>query len=366
MIGVINSSELRSGDWVEVRSKEEILATLDSRGRLEQLPFMPEMFEFCGKRFRVYKRAHKTCDPPNGLQGRRMLHAVHLEDVRCNGSAHDGCQARCLVFWKDAWLKKADGPQIVEVSEAYPKDSESVSWSELPVLQGTRNREKEADSSEPVFVCQSTQVAEATLPLCWWDISQYVEDYASGNVGIIRILMTFSHFVFTQVVSSGLGLGSALRWSFNRVQHSLGRTPYPFKTGKVRAGEKTPSAKLALQPGELVKIRDFDEILETLDEHAHNRGMYFDAEMVPYCGGTYRVLDRVSRIINEKTGKMQVLKNDCIMLEKVVCSACYSKYRRFCPRSIYPYWREIWLERVESVPDFAKGKVEPSTTCTGQ
>ena len=53
----------------------------------------------------------------------------------------------------------------------------------------------------------------------------------------------------------------------------------------------------------------------------------------------------MSRIINEKAGKMQVLRNECITLEDVVCKGCYAKYRKFCPRSIYPYWREIWLER---------------------
>jgi hypothetical protein len=34
---------LRSGELVEVRSAEEILATLDAQGRFEVLPFMPEM-----------------------------------------------------------------------------------------------------------------------------------------------------------------------------------------------------------------------------------------------------------------------------------------------------------------------------------
>lgn len=33
---------------VEVRSKEEILKTLDRKGQLNGLPFMPQMFEFCG------------------------------------------------------------------------------------------------------------------------------------------------------------------------------------------------------------------------------------------------------------------------------------------------------------------------------
>ena len=44
---------MRKGDLVEVRSPEEILATLDPNGELDALPFMPEMADFCGKRFRV-------------------------------------------------------------------------------------------------------------------------------------------------------------------------------------------------------------------------------------------------------------------------------------------------------------------------
>ena len=63
---------LKAGDWVEVRSREEILATLDENGRLENLPFMMEMFEYCGRRLRVYKRADKTCDYIRGWSIRRM------------------------------------------------------------------------------------------------------------------------------------------------------------------------------------------------------------------------------------------------------------------------------------------------------
>ena len=44
------SLKLRAGEWVEVRSKEEILKTLDKRGQLEGLPFMPQMFALWGRR----------------------------------------------------------------------------------------------------------------------------------------------------------------------------------------------------------------------------------------------------------------------------------------------------------------------------
>jgi hypothetical protein len=41
----------------------------------------------------------------------------------------------------------------------------------------------------------------------------------------------------------------------------------------------------------------------TLDEDWKNRGLYFDAEMVPYTDGTYKVLKRVNRIIDEKPAR---------------------------------------------------------------
>src|SRR5579872_4528027 len=98
-------SKLKAGDWVEVLSKEQILATLDESGQLAGLPFMPEMFQYCGRRMRVFKRAHKTCDTINNSGGRSLAAAVHLEDARCGGEAHGGCQAKCLIFWKEEWLR---------------------------------------------------------------------------------------------------------------------------------------------------------------------------------------------------------------------------------------------------------------------
>jgi len=190
-------------------------------------------------------------------------------------------------------------------------------------------------------------MSQATQPWRWWDLRQYAEDHTSGNVRLCRLVVSFLVFVCEQLATAGLGFGSTVRWIYDAIQRMRGGTPYPWRLGEISRGAKTPSARLDLQTGDLVKVRSYEEILATIDEEGRNRGMSFDAEMVPYCGGTYRVLDRVSRIIDEKTGKMQHLKNDCIMLDRVVCRACYSKHRRFCPRSIYPYWREIWLERLE-------------------
>jgi hypothetical protein len=103
------SNTWRVGDWVEVRSLAEILETLDEQAALNAMPFMPEMAPYCGKRFRILKVSHKTCDSSGWYYLRTLRDSVHL-DLRCDGSYHDGCQAGCLFFWKTAWLRKADGP----------------------------------------------------------------------------------------------------------------------------------------------------------------------------------------------------------------------------------------------------------------
>ena len=82
------------GDRVEVRSAPEITATLDGDGTLEALPFMPEMIEHCGKRYRVRAGAVKTCfsGQNSTMRGFPNDDVVLLEGLRCSGSDHDDCQ----------------------------------------------------------------------------------------------------------------------------------------------------------------------------------------------------------------------------------------------------------------------------------
>jgi hypothetical protein len=328
---------------------EEILSTLDKSAQLDGMPFMPEMAQFCGQRFQVYKRAHKTCDTVFPVRSRRVDRAVHLE-TRCNGQAHGGCQAGCLIFWKGAWLKP--------ISCNSPNDGAlrvAAHSEKLTHIRATECTESDvwarAQVSDPnvrtaTYVCQATQLPYATKQLSWWDIRQYVEDYRSGNVGLWRILCGLVYAIFYNLSRAGVGLGRPMRWFYDRF-HPLWRgTQFPRKVGLIPEGQPTPTGELDLQPGELVRVKSHTEILRTLNAANRNRGLWWDAEMVPYCGRTYRVLKRVTNIIDEKAGKMQEIKGPCVILDSVVCQSRFSGCRMFCPRSIYPYWREIWLERV--------------------
>lgn len=330
---------LRPGDWVEVRSKEEILATLSSDASLDALPFMPEMFRFCGQRFQVYKRADKTCDTVDKTGGLRLRNTVHLQELRCDGSAHGGCEAGCLMFWREGWLKRVGDDQA---SRAETAATGAGAGSQCTELDATRAAV--VDASQQIFRCQITQLKKFTEPLPWWDIRQYVRDVTTNGVGFDRLLRGFLFAGYRKLTEIGIG-NRALVAFYDWFQARRGGVPYPLRSGKC---EKTPTAVLGLQPGEMVRIKSYPEILATLGPNSKNRGLWFDAEMVKYCGGTYRVAKRVRRILEEKTGKMLEFSNPCIVLQNVYCRSETTKYRLFCPRSMWIYWREIWLERFSS------------------
>ena len=338
--------KLRVGDWVEVRSKEEIVGTLDEKGRMEGLPFMPQMFQYCGKRFKVYKRAHKTCDWVYTARSRWLPNGIHL-DLRCDGVAYGGCQASCLLYWKETWLKPVD--ENSGVSEQ-PAVANKASCTEAHVYNSTHA--VDADN-EVIYSCQATEVRNFTKPLSPWDIRQYIEDYTSGNVGIGRLVKGFAYAVFWNISHSGMKLGRPLRWFYDVFEVLWG--PYPRRPGRIPKGQPTPTCSLTLQPGELVRVKSYNEILATLSEEGKNRGLAFDAELVPYCGSVRRVRTRLTTFMDEKKQKLVVLKNPCIILEDVYCQSRYSNCKMMCPRGIYSWWHEIWLERLPTHSQLTSG-----------
>ena len=91
-----------------------------------------------------------------------------------------------------------------------------------------------------------------------------------------------------------------------------------------------------------------------LNAEGLHKGLWFDWEMVPFCGKVFRVRKRVTRLIHEPTGRMLEMKSDCVVLEDTICSGDHSRARWFCPRAILPYWRECWLERAPEVTEQAR------------
>jgi hypothetical protein len=333
----------RTGDMVEVRSKEEILEMLGRDGRLDRMPFMPEMLQHCGRRFRVSGVAHKTCDTATLLMGRRMHDAVFLEDLRCDGSAHGGCQARCLLFWKTQWLKPVDGaPGANGGNSPRPAGQRKETCSERQLTEATSSL---TASGEARYSCQATEHWAASEPLRPLAVSHFIADYRTRNAKLTEILkIVFLHLVW-RLRELPFGWSISVRL-YDRVHRLLMGRPDPYREGLIPDGATTPDERLGLQPGEWVEVKSHDEILKTITGRLENRGLKYNVEMTPACGQRFRVAQRVERIIEEKSGRMMTFKNPCITLEGVYCRALYTPYSLLCTRRVPPYFREIWLRRV--------------------
>ena len=102
--------ELKPGELVRVRSPQEIQRSLDDGRRHSGLLFMPGMWQFCGREFRVYKKVRKLQIESTG-EVRRVKNTVLLDGVVCEGSIIE-CDRSCFYFWREAWLERVEPRQV--------------------------------------------------------------------------------------------------------------------------------------------------------------------------------------------------------------------------------------------------------------
>jgi hypothetical protein len=318
------NESLRRGDLVEVLSASEILATLDGEGALAGLLFMPEMAAFCGRRFVVDARTERVCDTIEYKGNRRLQDGVYLADLRCDGAAHGGCQAECRFYWKEAWLRKVSPAPQAPMPGGGQADGQPLL---ARATRGVKRVMEVEGRQEERWRCQATDLPGAGESIRLLDLGSYLREFTTGNV-------TFGQFL--RVTS---------RAAVTEPMRKLGLVPEVALPGT--RTEKVVDPPLHLQPGELVEVKSPQEIAATLSPQGKNRGLWFDREMLPFCGRTFRVRQRIQRIIDERDGRMIEFKTDCVTLDGVVCSGDHSTLRWFCRRAIYSYWREAWLRRVE-------------------
>ena len=127
-----------------------------------------------------------------------------------------------------------------------------------------------------------------------------------------------------------------MRWVYDSLRFLWKGSRFPRHTGSIPVGDSTPTGSLNLQPGDLVRIKSHTEILKTLNVEGRNRGMTWDAELVPYCGTTQRVLRRVTRIINEQTGRMQEMKNPALFSNRYSAKAVIAPAACFAREPFFP------------------------------
>lgn len=287
---------------MRVRRPADILKTLDTDGKLDGLPFMPEMVKYCGTCIRVHRRAERTCVVGDGF--RSMHNAVFLQEARCDGSAHDGCDRGCLLFWKLDWLEPAAKAPAAPDAGSAQDDAAALALRQLPTRAGAR------------YLCQSTELKTATAPLHRWDIRPLLRDMLARELPVSD---------FIRIVAGAL-------W---RRAGAGRRQPPTGSPGRKSRGD------LDLQRGEWVALKPIGELREHLDEKGGNCGLGFPPTMVHAIGQRYRVARPVRRIILEQTGTMVELGNT-VALEGLLCEGTEVAN---CPRAEYLYCRESWLRR---------------------
>jgi hypothetical protein len=300
---------------VEVKTPDEIVHTLDAEGASDHLPFMPEMLEFCGRRFRVSRRVLTICfSGPGSTRGFRTDDVVTLDGVRCSGAAHDGCQKACMIFWRETWLRKVE-------------DGEVQSQADLRGTDRLRTRLK-VSTGPKIYYCQASELSKATHSLSRWErLGRYLSGLGAGNFNARQMAQSLGIFLF---------------WRIRRMLFGV----YPRGSS-----ESTPVEGLNLQPGEWVEVKPLPSIIESLNERGQNRGLYFSPDMRLWCGRRCRVKERLDKIIVDGTGQMRQLRTT-VRLEGSTCGCSYLGFGTGgCSRCEVTYWREIWLRRSDGQTD---------------
>jgi len=105
------------------------------------------------------------------------------------------------------------------------------------------------------------------------------------------------------------------------------------------------SLQTHLNPGDKVRIKSKQEIQGLLDPWQEQYGCAFMEEMWIYCDTEQVVKKRVEKFLDEATLRMHTSKG-LVILEDLFCEGTIDFGR--CDRSCYYFWREEWLDKLES------------------
>lgn len=304
--------DLVVGDLVEIKSWAEIRVTLDERGCLEELPFMPEMLAMCGRRARVFRSMHRLFDYRKTRRMRHMGGAVLLVGTVCHGSSHGGCEAACHTIWKSAWLRRVEPSDDAAGAPRSFNPSDPVH--DAAVLQfGTR---------PPRYACQLTQLNAASQPIGSWSPINFLRPLVSGNVAPAAFVVGW------------------LTHLFNELQQRRQGVDFPAFSAAVSDPE--PFEEVPLKAGDKVVVRSPAEIRATLNDQMLNRGLYFEPDMLKHCGQQHCVQAEVKTIIDIVTGQTLVMKTPAYVLRDVHFSG---ERQQFNAQYEPLFWRGVWLRR---------------------
>jgi hypothetical protein len=97
---------LQPGEIVRIKSKNEILATLDENLLNRGMGFDEEMSRFCGLTAVVQARVERCLDEKTGRMLTMKSPCIILEDIFCAGVYNANCPRQFVPFWREIWLER--------------------------------------------------------------------------------------------------------------------------------------------------------------------------------------------------------------------------------------------------------------------
>jgi hypothetical protein len=98
--------DLQPGELVRIKSREEIMATLDGNLLNRGMGFDAEMSRFCGRTARVKARATRCVDERSGRMLTMKNPCIILEDIVCEGAFTANCPRQYVCWWREIWLER--------------------------------------------------------------------------------------------------------------------------------------------------------------------------------------------------------------------------------------------------------------------
>ena len=106
-----------------------------------------------------------------------------------------------------------------------------------------------------------------------------------------------------------------------------------------------------LRRGDVVRVKNIQDIFSTLDESGALDGLPFMPEMAAFCGQTLVVARRAEKtcVDGHSEAFREFRNNDVVLLEDVRCTGAYHDN---CQRGCMHFWKEAWLDKTNDDTDF--------------
>jgi hypothetical protein len=102
-------AQFNAGDMVRVKSRDDILKSLDSTNKLDGCLFMDQMWNYCGSTYKISRVVNSYFNEQLKRTFSPKAPLYILENLYCAGKIDHfphQCDHGCLIFWHERWLEK--------------------------------------------------------------------------------------------------------------------------------------------------------------------------------------------------------------------------------------------------------------------